>query len=361
MATSDSVTVTEDKSDVFSDETEDEKIESKRTFGFDVKTAKTDLTLLVENKKIYVTRVALEMISPAFEKLFSEEMLIGEEHVVEIREKIFEDFVEFLACIYPGKMQEVTSTNVYRVLPFAFEYDVDFLKRRCESVLIDEMSRTGVDESVIVKCANAAFLYNLLSVRQLGLGGIVSRRLREIETSDEQLQLDTKDKVYVYEKMLPYLRSEACKYRYLSAGRNCKNTVNLETFTDAKYKRLDFQLVVGEEKTARYWVDIWSRRHEVDVERKNSITIELTVDNFEDMKYPPVSVACKVVVKNNDPRCPEGDFSVQEYKIINDIEYFYHFPITLNLHSKDLQHIKYRMNGVYRISVHILMNNPKCS
>ena len=362
MATSDSITVTEDKSDVFSDETEDEKIESKRTFGFDVKTAKTDLTLLVEKKKIYVSRVALEIISPAFETLFSEQMLIGEELVVEIQGKTYEDFVEFLACIYPGKMHEVTSINVHKILPLAFEYDVNMLKKKCESVLIDEMSKADVGESFIVKCIKAADPF-LLSVRQLGLDEIVKHRLKEIGTSDEYLQLDTKGKVYVYEKMLPSLRSEVCKYRYLSAGRNCKNSLNLEPFTDAKYKRLGFQLVVGEKKTTSYGVDIWSRKHKVDVEHINSITIMLTADSFKDMNHPPFPVACKVVVKNNDPHCFEGDFSVQQYKIINKntYKYFNSVSMTLDLHSQDLQHLKYRMDGVYRISVHILMNNPKCS
>ncbi|XP_052789764.1 uncharacterized protein LOC128224119 [Mya arenaria] len=98
-----------------------------------------DVTLIVEDRRIPVTKAVLELASPVFLAMFQGDLQEKEKSEIPLPGKRLPAFVKFLKCIYPNIMEKVTVENVYEVVYLANEYQVDHLKTACEQVLLNEM------------------------------------------------------------------------------------------------------------------------------------------------------------------------------------------------------------------------------
>ncbi|XP_060608295.1 speckle-type POZ protein B-like [Ruditapes philippinarum] len=96
----------------------------------------SDLTLKIEDKKIYVCKAVLCIASPVFKAMLKTEFREKDQTEIELPGKKYEDFVEFLCCVYPDKLKLITETNAYRVLPLVSEYQVRILEKRIHELLI---------------------------------------------------------------------------------------------------------------------------------------------------------------------------------------------------------------------------------
>jgi hypothetical protein len=89
----------------WSEQKEEEGID-KVSFGDS--TGECDLTLKIEDKKIYVCKAVLCLASPVFKAMLKTEVREKGQAEIELPEKKYEDFVEFLCCVYPNKLKLIT-------------------------------------------------------------------------------------------------------------------------------------------------------------------------------------------------------------------------------------------------------------
>ncbi|XP_062602956.1 uncharacterized protein LOC134264706 [Saccostrea cucullata] len=87
-------------------------------YSDDIGFPETDITLVIEDKKIHINKGVLSRHSPVFEALFSG----STEREITLENKKAKDFVAFLGCFYPNMKKQITEQNVLQILPLAHEY-----------------------------------------------------------------------------------------------------------------------------------------------------------------------------------------------------------------------------------------------
>ncbi|XP_046543347.1 BTB and MATH domain-containing protein 38-like [Haliotis rubra] len=120
---------------------------------FSTPSSLTDVVLVVEGKKLHVSKALLCLTSPAFLKMFEGDFKNKTE--VPIADKKYADFVEFLLCVHPSTCKPVQRKTLDIVLPLADEYEVESLVQRCEQFVLtmfllkdDEQSNPANEELV---------------------------------------------------------------------------------------------------------------------------------------------------------------------------------------------------------------------
>lgn len=78
----------------------------------------------------------LGIASPVFRAMFDSDFKEKDKSEVDLPGKNYNDFVEFLKCIYPDKLNHITGVTVHGILPLASEYQIHTLKDRCEKILV---------------------------------------------------------------------------------------------------------------------------------------------------------------------------------------------------------------------------------
>ncbi|XP_061186699.1 uncharacterized protein LOC133194809 [Saccostrea echinata] len=99
----------------------------------------TDLTLIVEEKKIHVAKVVLMDASPVFRKMFTDDFKEKNAAEVHLPGKEYSSFVSFLRCICPREYVTLSESSIEDLLPIAHEYDVRCVLRKCEKWLLTEL------------------------------------------------------------------------------------------------------------------------------------------------------------------------------------------------------------------------------
>jgi hypothetical protein len=74
-----------------------------------------DLTLIVENHKIPVSKAVLCIASPVFRTMLKGHFREKTETEIPLPGKRYKNFVEFLRCIYPDKMQKVSGMTCINI------------------------------------------------------------------------------------------------------------------------------------------------------------------------------------------------------------------------------------------------------
>ena len=80
---------------------------------FNHKSWKSDLTVVVEGKELYVSKVILASLSPVFDRMFGSEFKEKTTNRLTLPDKGYESFLEFVCCIYPGVDKPITSKLVW--------------------------------------------------------------------------------------------------------------------------------------------------------------------------------------------------------------------------------------------------------
>ena len=100
---------------------------------------KSDVTLVVENKRFFCHRLLLSLISPVFTRMFDGEFLEHDAREIELDGKKADTILELLKYVYPQFDGCVNSKNVEDFLLLADEYMIDHLKEPCREVLLNEL------------------------------------------------------------------------------------------------------------------------------------------------------------------------------------------------------------------------------
>lgn len=95
----------------------------------------TDVTLVVEDRKIYVNKDILSEHSPVFNTMFKGQFKESTAEEIILQGKRAADFVKFLKCFYPNMKDPISGENVLQVLPLAHEYQSP-LVADCEDFMI---------------------------------------------------------------------------------------------------------------------------------------------------------------------------------------------------------------------------------
>ncbi|XP_053400198.1 kelch-like protein 8 [Mercenaria mercenaria] len=233
----------------------------------------SDLTLIVQQHKIQVHKTVLAVASPVFRTMFESDFKEKDQQEIELPGKKYEDFMEFLSCLYPNHLKIVTDGNVYKILPLAAEYQVKVLENRCAQILTETVTNKHTkDAKEIYRHIQLANLYKFndlrseciaiasdLSLYQLDRAGsrypIADNDLIEIQwLALKKHELDKKDDDRLrreYGKYLSVIKNEINSYknrsdkelalssarlwyRYFLKDQECKKTVreNLKRFTE---------------------------------------------------------------------------------------------------------------------------------
>ena len=71
----------------------------------------TDLTLIFEDQKIYVSKVILASVSPVFRRMFESDFKEKQSSEMTLPGKKYEDVIKFLQCIYPNMCKGITGND----------------------------------------------------------------------------------------------------------------------------------------------------------------------------------------------------------------------------------------------------------
>ncbi|KAL4233384.1 hypothetical protein ACF0H5_008065 [Mactra antiquata] len=167
----------------------DEKYVETQPDEFCTKACPADLTLIIEDRQLLVSRSLLAPPSPVFDTMLSGDFIEKDKQTVILTGKKFNDFVEFMRCMSPRINKKVTSDNVFSVLPLAHEYQVKRLLAKCEKTLIKHLSETA--ETELYNLLKIATLYNLEDLTAKCIEKATERPLDEIEVAGKTHDFDT--------------------------------------------------------------------------------------------------------------------------------------------------------------------------
>ncbi|XP_071099080.1 BTB and MATH domain-containing protein 36-like [Haliotis cracherodii] len=130
----------------------------RRPSVFDKPTAKSDVAIVVEGRRLYVNKAILSTASDVFDCLLNGYFKEQQQAEIPLPGKSRDDIVDMLLCIYPSELRPITMETVDKLLELADEYQIVGLKRRCEEFLLP-LCKT--DKFRVVKNCNdiVHFLY----------------------------------------------------------------------------------------------------------------------------------------------------------------------------------------------------------
>ncbi|XP_045196994.2 uncharacterized protein LOC123551841 [Mercenaria mercenaria] len=165
----------------FGNEEENEDVGT--CYDFTKKTWRDDVTFLVEDQHLYATKAVLAMVSSVFEAMFGTNFRERDENEVPLPGKRFEDFKEFLHCIYPTSQKKIDEGNVYKVLPLADEYDVKPLIKTCKSFLNTHLINDRASTEEVILCHGLAARHKFQSLRKVCATRLSDVGVKEIEST----------------------------------------------------------------------------------------------------------------------------------------------------------------------------------
>ncbi|GMR35165.1 hypothetical protein PMAYCL1PPCAC_05360 [Pristionchus mayeri] len=118
----------------------------------------SNFVLIVEGKKLHVNKEYLSMHSPVFAGMFSGEFAVNEEEV-EIKDIVYEEFVEFLNVIHPS-LSPITASNVKYVLRYAAQFQMEGVMDKAEEFLKSARNVNTARKLLF------AYMYHLDSLKQ---------------------------------------------------------------------------------------------------------------------------------------------------------------------------------------------------
>ena len=258
------------------------------------------MTLIVGSVPLFVNKAVLEIASPVLKKIFDEQLQAGDKRQVTLDEVDAEGFIEFLACFYPSCVHKVRISNVFRILPLAYKYQVARLMEKSVALLMKSLTGNQTEDHVY-KCLSIAEQQSITTLEGKCVEVLVDIFKTDIQRADEILTLRGDVKLVVISAMIPLLCSEASKYRFLAAGPTCRDIhLDLKNFHDAKYLTLQFQInsseVFREKKISSFHV--WNV--DLNIATKLGPHVDSVEFTFETSGYNCM-IAVKITMRNNNP------------------------------------------------------------
>ena len=315
-------------------------------FGFKTESSQSDMTLIVGSVPLFVNKAVLEIASPVLKKIFDEQLQGGDKRQVTLDEVDAEGFIEFLACFYPSCVHKVRMSNVFRILPLAYKYQVARLMEKSVALLIKSLTGNQKEDH-IYKCLSIAEQQSITTLEGKCVEVLVEIFKTDVQRADEIITLKADVKEAVTSAVIPLLRSEASKYRFLAAGPTCRDIhLDLKNFNDAKYLTFQFQInpseVFREKKISSFHV--WN--FDLNIATKLGPQVDSVEFTFETSGYNCM-IAVKMTMRNNNTG--REDYWKQEIGITY---------LSIEFTSKKAKTLGIPWTENFTIVAHVLLNKP---
>lgn len=221
---------------------------------FTERTWKEDFTLIVENRKLFVAKNILALVSPVFEKMFQSDFKEKGIDELELPGKKFKDMQDFLCCIYPGKRASVSEKNVSRMLQLADEYQVSDLKSGCEQFLIGTLDDLSTDK--VYDMLGHAGTYNLDCLMAKCVDKVSDKPIEFLHSAQKRMTIPLKALCEIQSNMLQRFHQSYAEqmwfesaYRFVISGLNREGKRAIEKCKGWTGILLQFSSTVSEVKS----------------------------------------------------------------------------------------------------------------
>lgn len=167
------------------------------------------IDLIVENERFRVCRCLLVYASPVFKSMLTLEFKEKQEGEVHLPGKRSKDIKELLDYLNPGLDDTLAdgADSAIRLLPLAEEYQINKLRDKCASTILQELQTNDKPQEFVVKCLKMSNQYCLLEVLQYCVEKCaMSKSLWKMVRDSEDVPTELKAKVY--EERLYVLEAE---------------------------------------------------------------------------------------------------------------------------------------------------------
>ncbi|PAV90569.1 hypothetical protein WR25_13249 [Diploscapter pachys] len=162
----------------------------------------TDITLLIDGKKLHVSKTYLALYSPVFHAMFYSNFCEKEKKEILLDDVIYEEFVEFLNVIYPSH-RPVTAENVEYLLELGDKFEVQFVLDECEKFLQNTKEINTVTKLVW------ADQYLLSKLQDKCIQSLTSwQDIRRLRPNEEWKNISDSTKAALLEKALKFDKND---------------------------------------------------------------------------------------------------------------------------------------------------------
>ncbi|KAK3586925.1 hypothetical protein CHS0354_008521 [Potamilus streckersoni] len=125
----------------------------------------TSITFVVEGDRVlHVSKEVLALMSPVFRRMFESDFRERDANTIPLPDKTYDDMVDFLSCLYPNILKPISDENVFSVLGLAEEYQVDLLREKCLTHLLNKCNGDEASHKELVLLLLTSELYTLPSL-----------------------------------------------------------------------------------------------------------------------------------------------------------------------------------------------------
>ncbi|KAL3890397.1 hypothetical protein ACJMK2_002679 [Sinanodonta woodiana] len=160
----------------------------------------SDVTLIVEDTKLYVHKQYLAEWSPVWRQKFLSDFSEETDTEISLPGKKLEEVTELLHCIY-STQKPISESNVRFLLELAHEYEMSSIKQRCEEYLIS--NEKSLEILVLAQ------KFNLKNMYKAGIEFAKTCTLEELEHSPEYRNLKPETLIAIYKDKITMMRNYA--------------------------------------------------------------------------------------------------------------------------------------------------------
>ncbi|XP_045206745.2 uncharacterized protein LOC123558986 [Mercenaria mercenaria] len=158
-----------------------------------------------DGQKLYVSQNFLYYVSPVFKAMFEHDFKEKETRNVNLKEKVYWDFLEFLLCLHPDVQKLVDSTNVLSVVYIAEEYQAKLIIRKCKDFMSEwlqsELESARTTSSDLEKLGRVRTCLRILSTAEtLQYNAIVEEACKVIGNIGHAIIIGTLSESKEYER-----------------------------------------------------------------------------------------------------------------------------------------------------------------
>lgn len=239
-------------------------------FDFTQKTWMSDVTFLVEGKKLYGSRTILGIHSPVFRAMFGSNFRERNEEDIPLPGKRYDDVLLFMKFLLPKCSPEVTVENFRILVPLAHEYQIHDLMKNCDRFVENFVSTRWISIPYLCRLLLTAEKYDMDAAAEL-----ISNRLADVDPKDVFASI----KQYIEENPEDQNYLLSLQSKMMSKYFNC-------------YKKLQLQVAksnVGTENIHNYrWEDLQgfedARGTVAEIQIKESENLAMPLKPGEEMR-----------------------------------------------------------------------------
>lgn len=141
----------------------------------------SDITFVVDTRKVFANKTVLTLWSPVFEAMFQHDFKEKAATQIDLPEKNFDGLMELMRVLHPPNT-DICENNVRLLLPLVQEYQIDVILERCEDFLLSQASS--------VRNFLLAEKYNLSRLRESNMAYLKRAPVSRLRSQPEFETLD---------------------------------------------------------------------------------------------------------------------------------------------------------------------------